>query len=246
MDKISQQKIKSIRSLHLKKNRDNDQCFYLEGETLINELLSEFPELIQQLVVSADKYDAYAGYEYPICVGTHDDLERISQQKSPKKVNAIVNYPPLRPYTGKGRALVLDGLQDPGNLGTLIRCADWFGIESVICSENSVDFFNPKVVHASMASVFRVALWRTDLHALVASYPTGVYGAFMEGTDYQTIEPSAIQLLVLGNEGKGISHQLEAELTQRIRIPKYGKAESLNVGIAGGILMNHMALSPNH
>lgn len=241
MEKLSQQKIKDLHKLHLKKNRDSAQMLYLEGETLVKDLCREFPELIVALVVSEDKHQDFESTDFPLFAATTKDLEKLCQQKTFKKVNAVVKYPAIKAWEEGQKALLLDQIQDPGNLGTIIRSADWFGIQHIFCTPGTVDFLNPKVIHASMASAFRVQVHYQDLAALIEANPTQTYGAFMDGTDFQTIEPKNIQLLVLGHEGHGISPELSQLLSQRIGIPQKGAAESLNVAVAAGILLQYMS-----
>jgi TrmH family RNA methyltransferase len=134
--------------------------------------------------------------------------------------------------------IALDEIQDPGNMGTIIRLADWFNVKTIICSPNSADVFNPKVVQASMGSLFRVNIIYQDLNEFITSKKVPVYGAFLEGESVYTKKLSPKGILILGNEGKGISPEIEKLVTQKIKIPRFGQAESLNVSIATGILLS--------
>ncbi len=239
LEKLSPHKIKFIKSLHLKKNRDATQCLYLEGETFIKDLLAYFPELVQELIIDQDLTFAWQDLTVPVLSASSKDLERCSQLKTPKKLNAIVRFPAAKPWDGQGTILLLDQIQDPGNLGSIIRTADWYGIQHIFCSPNTVDFLNPKVMHSTMISAFRVSMHYQDLAPLIKEYQTKAFGAFMDGQDFERIQAQEAQLLVLGNEGRGISPELAVLLPNKLTIPRIGAAESLNVGVATGILLQH-------
>jgi TrmH family RNA methyltransferase len=243
LEKLSPHKIKFIKSLQLKKNRDAAQCLYLEGETLIKDLLAYFPSLVQELIIDNDLTPEWQDLSIPVFSASAKDLERCSQLKTPKKLNAVVRFPTTKQWDGKGKVLLLDQIQDPGNLGSIIRTADWFGIEHIFCALNTVDYLNPKVIHSTMISAFRVNIHYQDLAPLIKENGTQAFGAFMEGQPFESIDPNAVQLLVLGNEGRGISSELAALLPNKLTIPRIGAAESLNVGVATGILLQHFAKS---
>ncbi len=135
-------------------------------------------------------------------------------------------------------ALVLDDIRDPGNLGTIIRTADWYGIEHIIASEQTADCYNPKVLSATMGSFCRVTIYYTDLEPYLAAARKPIYGTFLEGTDIHQLKFNGGGLIVIGNEANGISHTIEKMVTQKITIPRYGKAESLNAAIATGIILD--------
>jgi TrmH family RNA methyltransferase len=239
LEKLSPHKIKFIKSLHLKKNRDAAQCLYLEGETFIKDLLNHFPALVKELIIDQDHELAWQDFSIPVFTGSSKDLERCSQLKTPKKLNAIVSFPTNIAWDGLGTVLLLDQIQDPGNLGSIIRTADWYGIQHIFCSPNTVDFLNPKVMHSTMISAFRVSMHYEELSSIIKDYQTKAFGAFMDGQDFERIQPQEVQLLVLGNEGRGISSELAALLPNKLTIPRIGAAESLNVGVATGILLQH-------
>ena len=241
MEKLSQQKIKDFKKLQLKKHRNAEQLLYLEGETLIKDLLGEFPQLIVSLILTEDKASEYENYNKELLTAPLSDLEKLTQLKTPKKVNAIVKYPKNKPWKNGQKALLLDQIQDPGNLGTIIRTADWFGIQHIFCAPGTTDYLSPKVIHASMASAFRVQMHYQELAPLLKKYADQTYGTFMDGTDFEQIDPNLMQLLVLGHEGHGISDNLTALLKNRIGIPQKGNAESLNVAVAAGILLQHLS-----
>lgn len=227
--------------MQLKKQRDLARMIYIEGETLVHDLIKEFPHLIVELILSEDKQEAFTSYQHPCSIATQKDLDKLTQLKTAKMVNAVISYPTPRPWKEGQKAILLDQIQDPGNLGTIIRTADWFGIEHIFCAPNTTDYLNPKVIHASMASAFRVNMHYQDLAPIIKAQQHVTYGAFMDGEDFQNIAPSQIDFLVLGHEGRGISPELSALLTKRIGIPSKGKAESLNVAVAAGILIQHLS-----
>ncbi|MFM7487408.1 MAG: RNA methyltransferase, partial [Cytophagales bacterium] len=137
-------------------------------------------------------------------------------------------------------ALVLDDIRDPGNLGTIIRTADWYGIKKIIASEETADFYNPKVIHATMGSFCRVQIFYTSLLQYLSDASQPVYGAFLDGDNVHDIDFSKSGLLVIGNEAQGISKVVENKVTQRITIPKRGGAESLNASVATAILLDNV------
>jgi TrmH family RNA methyltransferase len=234
---LSKNKIKWIRSLQLKKFRDELGVFIVEGEKMVNEAIAICPEQIESICFLDGSIKVPEGIES--LTVTEKELEQISCLKTPNKALAIVRKPSqnLHP-TGTGLILALDGIQDPGNLGTILRIADWFGIDQVVCSENTVECFNPKVVQATMGAIFRVKIDYCDLSNWLKSAKNPIYGALLEGKNvYETtLEKDAV--LLMGNEGKGISDELIDLISHPIMIPRFGLAESLNVSVATGILVS--------
>jgi len=241
LEKLSQQKIKDLKKLQLKKHRNAEQMIYLEGETLIKDLLQEFPQLIEAIILTEDKTPTFEGTNNPCFIAPLIDLEKLTQLKTPKKVNALVRYPKTKPWKAGQKALLLDQIQDPGNLGTIIRTADWFGIQHIFCAPGTADYLSPKVIHASMSSAFRIQIHYQELAPMIKKYATQTYGAYMDGADFEQIDPEQMQFLVLGHEGHGISTELSNLLQNRIGIPQKGAAESLNVAVAAGILLQHFS-----
>jgi TrmH family RNA methyltransferase len=175
-------------------------------------------------------------------VATMEQIQQMSGLITARNVLALVQMPPdLEPQPAPaGLTLVLDTIQDPGNMGTLLRIADWFGIQQIIASDSSADCYNPKVVQASMGSFLRVTVHYTDLEQWLKSYPHPIMGAMMEGTaiyDVKSVLPAA---LLIGNEGKGISEALLPLISTSISIPRLGEAESLNAAVATGILLSYL------
>lgn len=238
---ISKNKIKQITALHLKKNRLEQGLFIVEGEKTVSELLHQNRYSIQSIYAIAPwiSENKLPTGKTEICEVSPADLSRISTLKSPNKVLAIVAMPeqstPVK--LDNQLCLVLDNLQDPGNLGTIIRIADWFGIAHIFCSMDSVETFNPKVLQASMGSFLRVQVHYTNLPELFRQFPNKLrYGALLEGQDIRSSALNTDAFLLIGNEGKGLSDEILPWITDSISIPRFGAAESLNAAVATGIL----------
>ncbi len=169
-------------------------------------------------------------------------LEKISRLKTPNKVVAVFNITPAAiPVLKDKLSLMLDDIQDPGNMGTIIRIADWFGIDTIICSEDSVDCYNPKVVQATMGSIARVNVYYTSLVDFIRSHQLiAVYAAALGGEPVKKFTGIREGILLVGNESKGIGDGLLSIATKKITIPKYGGAESLNAAVATGIIVSHL------
>ncbi len=233
---LTNSKIKEIRSLHLKKFRDEANLFLVEGEKMVNELLLSMPEQVVYCVVTPDfHYKNHSNILFYQC--KEEELKRISTLKTPNKVLAVVKKFKIKEKSSDFM-LALDGVQDPGNMGTILRLADWFGIDHIICSPNTVDLYNPKVIQASMGAFLRVTVSYTDLLTYFNDYQGPVYGALLEGKNVYQSELQARGILLMGNEGKGISKELINAITHPVTIPRFGGAESLNVSVATGILLS--------
>ena len=238
---LSKNEIKYIQSLYHKKQRQQEGLFIAEGPKLISELLAS-DYTIQKIYAVANWVKNNASVTQAIVVVTTDELLRISNLQTPNQVVAIVQQKiqQTAPVFTNKISIVLDGIQDPGNLGTIIRNADWFGITQLICSHNTVDLYNPKVVQSTMGSFTRTNIWYTDLAAILANVPIPIFGALLQGQSiYQVSKPKA-GILVIGSEGNGISNEILPLITHPITIPKIGGAESLNAAVAMGILVSHL------
>lgn len=242
MEKISLQKIKWIKSLHLKKNRDKEKVVLVEGLKLVTELAIQFPSLVHSIYVSSDINDSLeSNFDCFKC--TENEMERISQFYSASTLLGVFREPPAPAFNPTERVLVLEGIQDPGNLGTIIRTADWFGIKQIVCSEDTVNMYNSKVIQSSMGSAFRMSVFYENLAEFLQKMNTTVHGALLDGENLAEIDPKEIKILVMGNEGKGISPGIQKHINQAVTIPGYGQAESLNVSIATGIFLYHWSQS---
>ena len=233
---LSKNHIKLITSLSQKKYRQKYKLFVVEGVKVVQEFLNSSYEL--DIVFSSDTDFSSTNKFIEI---TDQELKKISSLKNPNKVLAIFKIPnQINPIMG-GLILVLDSINDPGNLGTIIRLCDWFGIEQLVCSNETVDCFNPKVVQASLGSLTRVAVSYLDLKKYLQNASVPIFVADMDGLDvYKTKLPDSA-LLVLGNEANGISDEIKQLVTTKITIPRFGaiqQTESLNVATASAILLS--------
>lgn len=239
---ITKNQVKYIQSLGQKKWRDSEQVFIAEGPKLVNELLTAANCKIIQLYALKEWIDQIKPGGEVIEV-TIDELQKISQLSTPNQVVAIA-----KKITWESEAvlegnisLALDEIQDPGNMGTIIRLADWFGVKNIFCSMNCADSYNPKVVQASMGSITRIRIEYNDLPMwLKKNNGLSVYASVLNGDDVTKMEKINEGILIIGNESKGISDQVLRLANARITIPRRGKAESLNAAVATGIILSHL------
>lgn len=244
---ISKNKIKYITALGHKKHRQEEGLFVGEGPKVVADLLQVMkPHLIvatQQWLDEGGNAQAATAAAEVITV-TDDELRKVSFLQHPQQVLGVFPMPKANDQESlddMGLVLALDGVQDPGNLGTIIRIADWFGITNIFCSAETADPWNPKVVQATMGSIARVRLHTVDLPQWMGSLPSGypVYGTLLEGSSIYEQELSAKGVIVMGNEGNGISPAIRQLITHKLLIPNYPEgrqtADSLNVAIATAI-----------
>jgi len=243
---ITKSQVKYIQSLGQKKFRDDLGLFVAEGPKIINELLETIPSHLVGLFATEDGMNNQPQWRKldgsQVTIFTESDLERISFLPSPNSVLGVFKKTkPLVPVFSRQLALMLDGLQDPGNLGTIIRIADWFGISQLICSGDTADAFAPKVIQSSMGSIARVQLCYTDLPALIHAHPEiRLIAASLHGNPLQETGKLKEGVIVIGNESKGIRKEVLEHCAQKITIPRIGKAESLNAAVATGIILSHL------
>ena len=240
--------VKYIQSLSQKKLREEEGVFVAEGPKIINELLAALNIDIRQLYATESwiraHQDLYASLDPDIITIVDDkELERISFLTTPNEVLGVFNKPTFSsPVKAKaGISILLDTIQDPGNLGTILRCADWFGISQIICSEECADIFSTKVVQSSMGSISRVQVLYSDPDAfLKKNDDVEIYAALLDGKnlyDYPKIKEG---IIIVGNESKGIRPSLLGKGIHKLTIPRKGKAESLNAAVATGIILSHL------
>ena len=242
---LPKSKVKYIQSLGHKKFRDEADVFLLEGPRLVSELLLHGRMLIQEIFalpdwVAENRSLLQSLSEGRVNIISAEELKKISGQQTPNRVLAVASkLRPSQPLSLTGKlSLFLDDMQDPGNLGTIIRTADWFGIEQVICSAESADLYNPKVVQATMGSLFRVSVHYVHKESWIESIPSiPVVCTALSGQDLFSCAPLSEGLIVIGNEGRGISDLMLSRATVKVTIPRYGGAESLNAAVAAGIVM---------
>lgn len=240
---ISKAKIKHIRALQVKKYRKDEQCFVVEGTKSVVELLqSDFEVVWVGATVEFIQHfePLLTQKKREVVEATEQELEAAGSFQSNTSALAIARMKPNNafPIRDNEWALVLDDIRDPGNLGTIIRTADWYGVNHIIASEATADFYNPKVISATMGSFCRVNVFYTNLLPYLQAARKPVYGTFLDGTDVHQLQWSGGGLLVIGNEANGISPAIEKLLTQKITIPRYGRAESLNAALATGIVLD--------
>ncbi len=240
---ISKNQIKFIRQLELKKYRKREGLFVAEGPKVVGDLMECYkPEAI---FATSEWTSAHSQASSRLTEITPDELSRISFLQHPQQVLALFHIPDSSsrisriPYPGN-LFLALDGVQDPGNLGTIIRIADWFGISTLFCSPDTADAYNPKVVQATMGSLAHVHIIYTELPALLDSLPASypVYGTLLDGHDIYRQELTSEGIIVMGNEGSGISEAVRHRVNRRLLIPCFHEgrtAESLNVAIATAV-----------
>ena len=242
---LSKSQAKYIQSLGHKKVRDKEAVFIAEGPKIVTELLASARANILELYALKDWIADYKNdcRDTDIIEIDENDLTKISQLTTPNKVLALVKKPESNEnFSLKATvSLVLDAIQDPGNLGTIIRIADWFGIEQIICSRECAEMYNPKVVQSTMGSFVRVKILYTDLALwLQKQKDIFIYAAALDGQDVTAMKKISEGLIVIGNESKGIHPEIVKMANVKITIPRKGKAESLNAAVATGIILSHV------
>ncbi len=254
---ISRNQIKYVQLLRLKKFREKHGVFFAEGEKIVGELIKSSLS-VKMLFATEDWFNINQEIipKNTSCYQTSGkELERISNLKTPNKVLAVVqqNTPAIsKEIFQQGLVLMLDKIQDPGNLGTILRTADWFGVRHIICSPDTADVYNPKTLQASMGSFIRVQTYYADIESCIDDLNKQhmVYGAFPSGSSLYNIKPFLPGVLVIGNESKGISPEVSAKIQQKLMIPSGVKdsnhrAESLNAAMATGIILSWLCQEAN-
>jgi len=241
---ISKNQVKYIRQLEQKKYRRREGLFVAEGTKVVSDLLMHYQP---QAVFATDAFLSSCSQAIPehteVTEVSDEELRRLSFLQHPQQVLALFPIPSFQleqVNISKELSLMLDGIQDPGNLGTIIRIADWFGINHIFCSEDTVDAWNPKVIQATMGSIARVNILYTPLEELINNLPADfpVYGTLLDGDNIYEQTLSAEGLIIMGNEGNGISPELRKKVNHRLLIPDFHHgetADSLNVAIATAI-----------
>jgi TrmH family RNA methyltransferase len=235
---VSKNQIKLITSLQQKKFRQIHQLFIAEGVKVIQELLqSNF--VLEHLYVTQNIFETISSDKKTQI--SDQDLKRISCLSTPNNCLALFQIPEQKPRNDKGLIVALDDIRDPGNLGTIVRLCDWYGIDQMVCSEQTVDVYNPKVVQATMGSISRVSVAYLDLEKYLKRTSTPVFGTFMDGKNVYKENLPQEGILVLGNEANGISEKIEKLVSDRLAIPRFGdlqQTESLNVATATAIFLS--------
>ncbi|WP_029035212.1 TrmH family RNA methyltransferase [Salinimicrobium terrae] len=239
---FSKSQIKLIKSLSQKKFRNKHGLFIIEGRKGISELLNSSLDLHSVYTIE----DIFKTSEEKTNLISEADLKKISNLHTPQTALALFHIPEVVQPEIKGLQVVLDEVQDPGNLGTIIRLCDWFGVEDLICSRETVDCYNPKVVQATMGSISRVKIHYLEVSEYLAAgkEKLPVYGTFLDGKNVYSESLSAEGIIVLGNEANGISPQMEKLISKKLVIPQFGKihqTESLNVASAAAIFLSEFS-----
>jgi TrmH family RNA methyltransferase len=241
---ISKKWQKLVKSLQYKKYRKEEALFFVEGAKSVRELLVSSYEVI--ILFATRNFLANNKIPKHILVqeASENELADIGTLQTNQDALAVVKQKENKPllHQNEELVLVLDDVQDPGNLGTIIRICDWYGIKKVVCSNQTVDLYNPKVINSTKGSFLRVECFYTDLAEYLSrafEQKIPIYGTLLEGDSIHTIPLKRNGLVVMGNEANGISDELKSYITQRITIPKFGGAESLNVGIATAVVIDN-------
>lgn len=236
---VVKSQIKFIKNLQLKKYRAQNKLFVVEGIKTVQELLNSSLKVYKIYVTDSTILGQKGSFIEVISEG---DLKKMSGLSTPNKVLGVFHIPVPGPLDFSDWVLALDDVRDPGNLGTIIRLCDWFGIKNLMCSSNSVDCYNPKVLQATMGSISRVNIVYGDLQRVLSNSEVPIYGAFMDGAEVYNEKFPQGGILVMGNEANGVSEAIGALVGKKISIPQFGPktTESLNVATATAILLSEI------
>lgn len=237
---LSKNQVKLIQKLHHKKYRNELNLFIVEGKKSINEFLQA--GYTPQLLIATEAFTTSVS-QHLITPVSKDELRKVSTLQNPDEGLAVFEQPKHKGILQEGVIVALDNVQDPGNLGTIIRLCDWFGVETLLCNTQTVDCYNPKVVQASMGSLTRVAVHYLDLAAFLTTTALPVYTMDLEGENLYTATFPKDCILILGNEANGISSEVRALSNEVITIPRFSqhqRTESLNVAMAGAIILSEV------
>jgi RNA methyltransferase, TrmH family len=242
---ITKNQIKYINSLQQKKFRVENQSFVVEGAKSVLELLrSDFET--ELLFVTDEFFEQHQNllqaFHIQAIIVNQTDLEKAGSFSSNNAALAVVKTKENEELLVKENefALILDDIRDPGNLGTIIRVADWYGIHKIICSHSTVDFYNPKVISATMGSFTRSNLYYVDIEDFIKKQSVNIYGTLLNGNNIHQTKFAESGYIVIGNEANGISPAIEQLITHKITIPRFGQAESLNAGIATAVVLDNL------
>ena len=239
---LSKKEVKDIQSLSHKKFRDELNLFVAEGPKIVTEIIELIPEHVEKVYAVKKWIETNHSLLQNINVVevSVSELERLSQLQTPNQVIALIKKLPAKKPDASSFTLYLDTIQDPGNFGTIIRIADWFGIKNIVCSSGCADLYNPKVVQSTMASIARVNVYYDEEGDWLKERNVPVYAATLHGTSLAGHAKTKKGVLIIGNESKGISKQVLQYATEQITISKIGEAESLNAAVATGIILSHL------
>jgi RNA methyltransferase, TrmH family len=242
---LSKSQISLLKSLQHKKDRIEHGLFLVEGYKSVIDFINS-PYQIEAIyhTASFDPKMLKLSQKINLYNISVTDIEKISSLKTPQEIAALVKIPIYHALNNthlkQKFSLVLDGIQDPGNIGTIIRTADWFGIGHIICSEDTVDVYNPKVVQASMGSLSRINVYYTNLSTFLTQITLPIFGAMLNGENIYNTDFGAEGLIVMGNEGNGLRPEIKDLINKAVTIPRTGNAESLNVAIAAALFCSEI------
>lgn len=240
---LSNGKIKKINSLKAKKTRQISQLFTIEGIKSVKEIAHSGAITLHQVYATEEYAEALRLLcPCPVESVSPSDMKRISSQSTPEGVLAVCAIPrwPAPDLSSSRILLALDDVRDPGNMGTIVRTADWFGVQDILCSHGTVDIYNPKTVQSTMGSIARVRVHYVDLPQVLSQSPLPVYGTFLDGEDVFRADFGPEGIVVIGNEANGIGSQVAETIFRRLTIPRFGllqKAESLNAAVAASVVL---------
>jgi RNA methyltransferase, TrmH family len=239
---LNNKEIKDIQSLSHKKFRDELNLFVAEGPKIVGEFIQLIPQQVEKLYAVKEWIEANQSQLKKINVVEINNavLERLSQLQTPNQVIAVIKKPVSEQPDSSTFTLYLDTIQDPGNFGTIVRIADWFGIRNIVCTPGCADLYNSKVVQSTMASIARVNVFYDEDGKWLQQQSFPIYAATLGGASLYDHSKTNKGILIIGNESKGISKEILHYATEQITIPKKGEAESLNAAVATGIILSHL------
>ncbi len=235
---ISTNKIKQIKLLHQKKYRQQNKQFVVEGYKIVSDVVNSEYNIDEIYVTSAFKETI----DFDTILISAKEMQRISGLKTPNNILAVVNIPePKQKFDSSNKLILcLDSIQDPGNFGTIIRTANWFGINTIVCSPDTVELYNQKVLQSTMGAFVETQIFYTNLEEFLSNYKGNIYGTFLEGENIYKQNLRQEACIIMGNEGKGINEKISKYVTHKLYIPSAGKvkAESLNVSTATAVILS--------
>ncbi len=241
---LSKTRLKYIQTLGQKKFRDSEGLFIAEGPKVVEELLKEKNVKFIE-ILALDKWiegHGSSAKNISLTAVSEQELERVSRLTTANQVLAVLEQFPVSEIRASKNSftLALDDIRDPGNLGTIIRLADWYGISNIVCSEHSADIYNPKVVQSTMGSIARVNCYYTDMDVWLGEQEVDSYAAVLNGRSIYDLPALKEGIILIGNESQGIQEHLTRHVNEKLTIPRIGKAESLNAAVATGIILSHL------
>lgn len=238
---LSKNEIKDIQSLSHKKFRDALKLFVAEGPKIVGELIQLIPHQIEKIYALKEwvEFNSSSLKASNVIEVNETELKKLSQLQTPNQVIALMKIEDSKkPDTSF--TLYLDTIQDPGNFGTIIRSADWFGVKNIVCTTGCADLYNPKVVQSTMASIARVNVYYDEKEEWLKEQAVPIFAATLNGNSVYTHQKVEKGILIIGNESKGIRKEILQYATEQITIPRMGEAESLNAAVATGIILSHL------